>query len=81
VTNYSCSSVAEFKPPYTDKPLVTITNGVNNPLTVAIGPKLSIWVGSEPDTITEYLPPYKKAPVVKISGNGLGRPFDIVFGP
>jgi hypothetical protein len=78
VANFSCSNVAEFKPPYTGKPIVTITNGVVNPHTVTFDSKRNIIVGNDSSTITIYAPPYRKAPIITISGNGLGLPLNAI---
>lgn len=81
--SYTASnSVAEYAPPYTAGPAVTITNGVSQPRGITVDRSNNLFVTNINGTVTEYAPPYTAAPVTTITADtGGAYPYDVKLSP
>ena len=58
------NTVTEYAPPYSSKPIATISTGIDVPYTVAVDASGKLYVANDANTtVTVYAPPYTSAPV------------------
>lgn len=69
--NSTPNSVVEYSPPFTNQsgPVVTITNGINEQGTIAVGVPANLFVPNQgANTVTEYVAPYAGTPATIVGG-------------
>jgi hypothetical protein len=66
-------AVKVFAPPYTGRPKAVVTNGIDDPRSMAVTASGDLFVGNGNDTVTHYAPPYTGRPT-SITRAGIARP-------